>query len=110
MRYLVVLIGAAFLLATLPSMAAAPSSQDDVIKRTQEAFRKAKTPKDIASIKAYCEDSLATFSFPERNKLMVQAIKLMEADKLDEANVLKKRVNSIEELDETLAKMVCKPK
>lgn len=41
---------------------------------------------------------------------MVQALKLMEADKLDEANVLMKRVNSIEELDETLAKMVCKPK
>ncbi len=88
-----IFIGAVFLSSTLPLMAAAPATQDEVIKSTQEAFRKAKTPEDVASIKAYCKDMLATFSFPERNKLMVQALKLMEADKLDEDNGLMKRVN-----------------
>lgn len=52
----------------------------------------------------WCTDTLATFSFPERDKLMVEALKLMQANNLDEANLLLKRVNSIKEADSTRAK------
>jgi hypothetical protein len=110
MRSLIGLIGAAVVFGAVPSLAAAPPSPEEVVKRAQEGFRKTKDPKGIESIKAWCKDTLAAFSFPERDKLMTQALKLMEANKLDEANALLKRANSLEELDTNLGNLVCKPK
>lgn len=110
MRVMVSLLVAAAIFGAMPSMAAAPSSPEEVIKRAQEAFSKTKDREGVESIKMWCRDSLATFSFPERNKLMTQAIKLMEMNKLDEANALLKRANSLEELDTNLSTLVCKPR
>jgi flagellar basal body-associated protein FliL len=91
------------------ALAVAVSTASVAGSTSQEAFRKAK-PDDIKSIEAYCEAALATFSFPERNKLMRLAIQLMQVDMRAEANVLLKQINSLEQSDANLATMICKPR
>ena len=99
------------LMGILPVMPQAPQAltPDEIIQQSRDAFRRAKNPKEIESIKMWCKDLLASKSFPERNRLMVQALALMQKDQIAEANVLLKKVNDLEELDSNLAQMVCKP-
>jgi hypothetical protein len=40
---------------------------------------------------------------------MVQSIKLLEAGKVEEANAITKRVSALDELNDNLARMVCRP-
>ena len=110
MRIIAVLLAVTAVFGAMPSMAAAPLSPEEVIKRAQEAFSKTKEKDGVESIKMWCRDSIAMFSFPERNKLMTQALKLMEINKLDEANSLLKRANSLEELDTNVSNLACKPR
>jgi Fe2+ transport system protein B len=93
-----------------PSMAAQGTALDDFVPKIQEAYRKARTQKEIESVTAYCKEKVASFSFKERDALSVQAIKLLEEKKLEEANALLKQVNDLEELDENLGKLTCKRK
>src|SRR5258708_7061509 len=106
MRYLFVL--ALFLAPSL--VQAGNASTDNFALKMQDEYRKAKNQEEVASITAYCKAKIGSLSFKERDALSVQAIKLLEANKVDEANVLFKKVNSLEELDENLGKMVCKKK
>jgi hypothetical protein len=57
----------------------------------------------------WCTDSIRALDFSNRNRLMVEAVKLMEGGKIAEANEKLKAVNDMEELAENLAKLVCKP-
>lgn len=84
-------------------------SADEIVAKTKAAFRTAKNAEEIASIKMWCTDNIASLSFRQRDALMVQALGLMKVDKIDEANVLLKRVASLEELDKTMSTLVCKP-
>lgn len=84
-------------------------SADEIVAKTKEAFRTAKNAREIAGIKMWCTDSIASLSFRQRDALMVQALGLMKVDKIDEANVLLKKVASLEELDKNLSTLVCKP-
>jgi hypothetical protein len=100
----------ALALFVIPPAYAQNSAPSDFVLKMQEEYRRAKNSKEVASITAYCKAKVSSFTFKERDGLSVKAIKLLEADNVDEANVLFKRVNSLEELDENLAKMICKPK
>ena len=102
MRYVVAL--AVFVIA--PAYAQSPG--DNFVAKVQEEYRKAKNAGEVASITAYCKARISSFSFLERDALSVQAIKLLEANKIEEANVLFKKVNELEELDANLGNMVCK--
>ncbi|HKO72123.1 MAG TPA: hypothetical protein VJV58_14435 [Bradyrhizobium sp.] len=106
MRYFAGMIGLALVVAI--SIANA-WSQEVAFQATRAAFRKPKSH-EIKSIEKYCEAALATSSFPERDKLMRQAIQLMAADKRVEANVVLKQVNSLEQSDANLAAVICKPR
>jgi hypothetical protein len=79
------------------------------VLRIQSDYRNAKNADEVKSITMSCKAQISSFSFKERDGLSVQAIKLLEANKVDEANALFKKVNSLEELDYNLAKLVCKP-
>ena len=57
----------------------------------------------------WCTNSIRALDFSNRNRLMVEAVKLMEGGKIAEANEKLKAVNDMEELAENLAKLVCKP-
>jgi hypothetical protein len=104
MRYVVAL--AVFVIA--PAYAQSPG--DVFVAKVQEEYHKAKNAEEIASITNFCKARIRSFSFKERDALSVEAIKLLEANKIEEANVLFRKVNSLEELDENLGKMVCKKK
>jgi hypothetical protein len=108
MRYSVGLMGL-LLLSAFPAFAQSPSS-DEFMKQIQHSFRTAKNPDEVESIKMYCRARIGSLSFRERDQLTVRAIKLMEANEIDQANVLLKRVNSLEELDANLSAMICKPR
>ena len=83
---------------------------DDFIPKIQEGYRTAKNQREIDSVTAYCKEKIASFSFKERDAISAQALRLLEADKVAKANILFKRVNDLEELDENLAKLTCKRK
>jgi hypothetical protein len=101
----------ALALFVIPSFVYAQNSApNDFVLRIQEDYRNAKNSEEVESITAYCKAKISSLSFKERDRLSVQAIKSLEANKLDEANALFKRVNSIEELDENLGKMACEKK
>jgi hypothetical protein len=83
---------------------------DDFVPKIQEAYRQAKNQKEIDSVTAYCKAKVASFSFKERDEISAQALKLLEAGKVAEANILFKRVNDLEESDENLGKLTCQRK
>ena len=97
--------------ATMPAMAQNQKllTQDDIIKRAREDFQKAKTKEAVESITMWCTDTLDSLNFHERDRLMAQSIKLLEAKKGDEAAALIKRGKAIEELNKNLASLVCRP-
>lgn len=86
-----------------------PQSPDDVIKRARESFKTAKNNEEIESVKMWCKAALVSLTFKESERLLLQSIKLMEANKADEANALTARVAAIDELNNNLAKLVCRP-
>jgi hypothetical protein len=102
MRYVVAL--AVFAIA--PAYAQSPGEK--FVAKVQEEYRKAKNADEVASVTAYCKARISSFSFEERDALSVQAVKLLEANKIEEANVLFRKVNSLEDLDDDLGKTVCK--
>jgi hypothetical protein len=106
MRYLAGVIGLASVIA-VSAATAGFSSQEAAVETTRAAFRKAK-PHEIKSIEKYCEAALATSSFPERDKLIRQAIQLTAVDERIEANGLLKQVNSLEQSDANVAVVICK--
>lgn len=110
MRYIILFVGCIFL-AALPASAQSTSfaTPDEIIQKARKAFRTAKKPEDVESIKMWCKDNLANVTFKERDRLMVQALRLLEANKVEEANGLIARVKALKELNGNLADMVCKP-
>jgi hypothetical protein len=102
MRYVVAL--AVFVIAP----AYAQSAGDKFIAKVQEEYRNAKTAREVASITTYCKARISSFSFLERDALSVQAVKLLEDNKIEEANVLFRKINELEELDVNLGETVCK--
>lgn len=109
MRLVVVLAVSVLFGSSALAQAPQTRSPDDIVKRAREAFRTAKNIEERESIKLWCKDSIASLSFKERDRLSVQAIRAMEANNIDEANRLLKRVNSLKELDDNLSTMVCRP-
>jgi len=105
MRYRLGLVG---LLAAIPAYAQ-DAATTAFVARIQESYRNAKNDEEVKSVTAYCIAMISSLSFKERDRLSVQAIKLLEENKVERANVLFKRVNDLEELDQNLGKMVCKP-
>jgi hypothetical protein len=87
----------------------AQPTPDEIIKLTHASFRKAKNLKEIESLKEWCRDNLAAFSFKERDRLMVSVVSLLRDNKLEEANAALKRMNELKELDKNLGDMSCKP-
>jgi len=57
---------------------------EEVVKQTHDGFRKAKNSEEIESVKEWCRDYLATFSFKERNQLMIRALSLLQDNKIEE--------------------------
>jgi hypothetical protein len=101
---------AAVVIFAFPAVRYAQSAPaNEFVLRIQNDYRNAKNPDEVESITMYCKANISSLSFKQRDELSVQAIKLLEANKVDEANALFKRVNSLEELDDNLARMVCKP-
>ncbi len=86
-----------------------PPNQEEILQRTREGFRTAKTKQAIEGVTMWCRDSINSLNFRETEQLMLKAIKLMEANQLEEANILLKRVNTIKEFSDNLGKIVCKP-
>jgi hypothetical protein len=91
------------------SAQAPTEDQSNLPKKVQELFQKAKTAKEVEGIKLWCKDMVATFSFRQRDGLMVQALALMKLGKIDEANTLLRQVNSLKDLDENLGNVICRP-
>src|SRR5437879_4417312 len=87
------------LLAAIPAYAQ-DAATTKFVARIQESYRTAKNDEEVKSVTAYCNAKIGSLSFKERDRLSVQAIKLLEANKVEEANVLFKRVNDLEELDQ----------
>jgi hypothetical protein len=105
MKALVILFLIAF-----PSWATAqskPSTQEEIISRTREGFRNAKTKEAVEGVTLWCRDSIKAMDFKTRDRLMVEAVKLMEAGKLAEANQRLKTVGDMEEIAASLARLVC---
>lgn len=103
-------IFAAVAVFAFPSARYAQSAPaDEFVLQIQNYYRNAKNADEVKSITVYCKALISSFSFKERDGLSVQAIKLLEANKVDEANALFKKLNSLEEEDYNLGRMVCKP-
>jgi hypothetical protein len=102
MRYAIVL--ALFVFAPVYAQTAA----DNFAIKVQEEYRKAKNAEEVASVTTHCKARISSFSFKERDALSVQAIKLLEANKIEEANVLFRKVNALEESDVNLGEKVCR--
>ena len=102
--------GLAALVFFIGNAVSAEKSADDIVRKAHEPLKTAKTAEEIKSIEMWCIANLGTLSFPERNRLMTQSVKLMDANKIEEANELIKRVKTLEELDSNLGKLACKPR
>src|ERR1700686_2400621 len=97
MRYMFALA-----LFVIPPAYAQNSAPSDFVLRMQEEYRRANSSKEVVSASAYCKAKVSSSSFKERDGLSVKTSKLLEAEKVDEANSRFKRVNSLEELDDSL--------
>jgi len=93
----------------MPAVGQPPASATEVINQTHAAFRTAKNPAEVRSIEDWCRDALATFSFSERDRLMVEANRLLQANQIDAANSDLAKVHSLEQLDTNLAAISCLP-
>ena len=89
-----------------PSFVLPPIEQQ--LQRIQEGFRKAKTPKEIQSVKLYCRDTISAYSFKDREGLMMQGLSLMQQNEIAEANKVLAHVAELEKLDANLAALTCK--
>jgi hypothetical protein len=78
------------------------------LSRIQKSLREAKTPEEIQSVKLYCRDTIAAYSFPKREKLMLDALTLLQQDKIAQANELLAKAHEQEEMDGHLADLTCK--
>lgn len=105
MRYFLAL---SFLILVVPASAQKGAlSQEEIIERTREAFRTAKTKEEVEGVTLWCRDAINSLSFKDYERLMLQSIKLMEANQLEDANALLKRANTVKEIYDNLGKMVC---
>lgn len=106
------LFGLMLMIGIVPAMAQNndPKSVAEVGIRAQESYSKASDLQAVASINEWCKVAISTFSFPERDRLMVQALKYLQEDKPDEyaANVM--HVKSLDEMDEKISKAICTPR
>jgi len=84
-------------------------NQDEIIQRTRNAFKNAKTKEEVEGVKLWCADSIRALDFKSQDRLMVEAIKLMETGKIDEANARLKTVSDMKDLADNLARIVCRP-
>jgi hypothetical protein len=111
MKVLVVLLALSGSLYCAVAFAQAPkpTTTEQIIVNTQNAFRRAKTPAEREGIKLWCTDSIVALSKPEQIRLKKQALQIMETNNLNEANNLLKQANSLQDLAETLAVTVCRP-
>jgi hypothetical protein len=91
-----------------PSMAQTSTPQQ-IVAMTHAGFQNATTPEAAESIVMWCRDSLSTFSFKERERLMLDAAASIEKNKSEEANDAMKRVKEIEASDKNMADLSCKP-
>lgn len=107
MKVVVLALGLASLAA--PAFAQLPKSPAQVVNDTHAAFRMAKNPAEVQSIEDWCSAGLATFSFQERDRLMVEADRLLQANQIDAANSDLARVRSLKELNSNLAAISCVP-
>jgi hypothetical protein len=107
MRYLVL---ALLLMTPAHSQTAGLPTVNEVALRAQEAFGKAKDASEVESIKAWCKASIRGESAAQRIVLIQQMRKLIEADKPQEANVLLDKMKSLDEQDENMVALVCKPR
>jgi hypothetical protein len=72
-----------------PSLTVAQGTAlDDFVPKIQEAYRQAKNQKEIDYVTAYCKATVASFSFKERDEISARTLKLLEAGKVAEANIL----------------------
>jgi hypothetical protein len=105
-------LGIVLLVAFIPSAVMAQPrlpTQEEIISRTRDGFRDAKTKEAFEGVKMWCTDSIKALDFKTRDRLMSDAIKLMEGGKLAEANERLKTVAEMEDIAANLARLVCKP-
>jgi type II secretory pathway component PulK len=106
MRSVIVLLG--LLMASTVAQTQTPS-QDDIVRRTREALETAQTKEAVEGVKSWCVDSIRSLNFREHERLTLEAIKLMEDDKIEEANLQLRKINALKELADNLAEIVCRP-
>jgi flagellin-specific chaperone FliS len=90
-----------------PSNAA---QDDDLAVRVQDSYRKAKTKADTDGITMWCKDQIVAMNFKEHDRVMVLALKAMQEDKVEEANIYLKKARVLDELSDNLGAIVCRKK
>jgi hypothetical protein len=108
MRFILALVACVLATSALAQQKG-PPTQEEILARTREAYRTAKTKQAREGVQMWCTDSIKSLNFRETEKLMLEAVKFMEADDLEEANIRLTRVNQIKDISANLAKMVCRP-
>jgi hypothetical protein len=107
-RYTFVILGW-FLFHVLPAVGEPVPSADSILRKAREAFWTAKSSEQIESVKVWCRDSLGALILHESNRMIAHAAKLREADNVEEADAIVKRVIALKAQNEQLAQTVCKP-
>jgi hypothetical protein len=89
--------GISLVLLTVPSgLFAQSGASHEFLVRVKEAYRTAKSAKETASVTMWCKAMIKSSSFKEYNEAMTAAIRLMEADKIEEANGYLKRAADLD--------------
>ena len=94
------------LVACLPAWG--QSKDEDLALKVQELYRKAKSKNEVEGITLWCRDKIVAMNFKQHEALMMAAIKQMEQNNIEEANVLLKRAKAVDELSANLGDLVCK--
>jgi hypothetical protein len=98
------------LLFWLGTVTLSAAQSDDFAARVQNSYRKAKTRAEMNSVTMWCKDIIVSMNFKEHDRVMVLAVKAMEANKIEEANTFLKQAKALDELSENLGAIVCKKK
>jgi hypothetical protein len=83
---------------------------DDLAVRVQEAYKKVKTKTEIEGITSWCKDTIVSMNFKEHDRVMVLALKAMQENKIDDANVFLKQARALDELSDNLGAVLCRRK
>jgi hypothetical protein len=110
MRCLVLIAIAVCFVTTAHAQKGEKRTLSDFALQAQDAFSKAKNASEVENIKSWCKAGVVGETADQRIVLIQQMRTLIEADKLREANVLLEKMKSLDDQDENMVALVCKPR